>query len=250
MTLVPTVVESTTRGERSYDIYSRLLRDRIIFVGGVIDDDLANLVTAQLLFLEGEDPERDVHLYINSPGGSMTAALAMYDAMQYVRPQVETTCLGMAASGASLLLSAGAPGRRLALPNSLVVIHQPWAQGMQGQATDLDVHAREILRQRALLDRALPPAHRTRLGADRPRHRTRLPHDRGAGACVRDDRSDHRAASGGLDRHEASLGARIRRGGPLQQPVATNRRPDPARSARIRQGDSRRYASRIPGGVP
>jgi ATP-dependent Clp protease protease subunit len=151
MTLVPTVVERTTRGERSYDIYSRLLRDRIIFVGGVIDDDLANLVTAQLLFLEGEDPERDVHLYINSPGGSMTAALAMYDAMQYVRPLVETTCLGMAASGASLLLCAGAPGRRLALPNSLVVIHQPWAQGMQGQATDLDVHAREILRQRALL---------------------------------------------------------------------------------------------------
>src|SRR5580704_10125299 len=151
MTLVPTVVESTTRGERSYDIYSRLLRDRIIFVGSVIDDDLANLVTAQLLFLEGEDPERDVHLYINSPGGSMTAALAMYDAVQYVRPLVETTCLGMAASGASLLLSAGAPGRRLALPNSLVVIHQPWAQGMQGQATDLDVHAREILRQRALL---------------------------------------------------------------------------------------------------
>jgi ATP-dependent Clp protease protease subunit len=151
MTLIPTVVESTTRGERSYDIYSRLLRDRIIFVGGVIDDDLANLVTAQLLFLEGEDAERDVHLYINSPGGSMTAALAMYDAMQYVRPLVETTCLGMAASGASLLLAAGAPGRRLALPNSLIVIHQPWAQGMQGQATDLDVHAREILRQRALL---------------------------------------------------------------------------------------------------
>ena len=151
MTLVPTVVETTARGERSYDIYSRLLRDRIIFVGGVIDDDMANLVTAQLLFLEGEDAERDIHLYINSPGGSMTASLAMYDAMQYVRPQVETTCLGMAASGASLLLCAGAPGRRLALPNSLVVIHQPWAQGMQGQATDLDVHAREILRQRALL---------------------------------------------------------------------------------------------------
>ena len=111
MTLVPTVVESTTRGERSYDIYSRLLRDRIIFVGGVIDDDLANLVTAQLLFLEGEDPERDVHLYINSPGGSMTAALAMYDAMQYVRPLVETTCLGMAASGASLLLVRWGPGQ-------------------------------------------------------------------------------------------------------------------------------------------
>jgi ATP-dependent Clp protease, protease subunit len=151
MTLVPTVVETTARGERSYDIYSRLLRDRIIFVGGVIDDDMANLVTAQLLFLESDDAEKDVHLYINSPGGSMTASLAMYDAMQYIRPEVETTCLGMAASGASLLLCAGARGRRLALPNSLIVIHQPWAQGMQGQATDLDVHAREILRQRALL---------------------------------------------------------------------------------------------------
>jgi ATP-dependent Clp protease, protease subunit len=151
MTLVPTVVETTARGERSYDIYSRLLRDRIIFVGGVIDDDMANLVTAQLLFLESDDAEKDVHLYINSPGGSMTASLAMYDAMQYIRPQVETTCLGMAASGASLLLCAGGSGRRLALPNSLIVIHQPWAQGMQGQATDLDVHAREILRQRALL---------------------------------------------------------------------------------------------------
>ncbi len=151
MNLVPTVVESTNRGERSYDIYSRLLRDRIIFVGGVIDDDMANLVTAQLLFLEGEDAEKDVHLYINSPGGSMTAALAMYDAMQYVRPLVETTCLGLAASGASLLLCAGAPGRRLILPNALIVIHQPWTQGMQGQATDLDVQAREILRQRALL---------------------------------------------------------------------------------------------------
>jgi ATP-dependent Clp protease, protease subunit len=151
MTLVPTVVEITARGERSYDIYSRLLRDRIIFVGGVIDDEMANLVTAQLLFLESDDADKDVHLYINSPGGSMTASLAMYDAMQYIRPQVETTCLGMAASGASLLLCAGASGRRLALPNSLIVIHQPWAQGLQGQATDLDVHAREILRQRALL---------------------------------------------------------------------------------------------------
>ena len=150
MTLVPTVVERPHRGERSYDIYSRLLRDRIIFVGGVIDNDMANLVTAQLLFLEGEDAEKDVHLYINSPGGSMTAALAMYDAMQYVRPLVETTCLGMAGV-AHRCSCAGAPGRRLALPNSPVVIHQPWAQGMQGQATDLDVHAREILRQRALL---------------------------------------------------------------------------------------------------
>jgi len=148
MTLVPTVVESTARGERAYDIYSRLLRDRIVFLGGVIDDDLANLVTAQLLFLESEDPEPDIHLYINSPGGSVTAAMSIYDAMQYVRPAVATTCLGMAASGGSLLLAAGATGHRHALRNSVVMIHQPWTQGMQGKASDLDVHAREILRQR------------------------------------------------------------------------------------------------------
>ena len=146
--VVPTVVESTARGERAYDIYSRLLRDRIVFLGGVIDDDLANLVTAQLLFLESEDPERDIHLYINSPGGSVTSAMSVYDAMQYVKPPVDTTCLGMAASGGSLLLAAGAAGRRHALRNSLVMIHQPWTQGMQGKASDLDVHAREILRQR------------------------------------------------------------------------------------------------------
>ena len=151
MTLVPTVVESTVRGERAYDIYSRLLRDRIVFVGGVIDDELANVVTAQLLFLESEDPEGGIHLYINSPGGSVTSAMSMYDAMQYVKPAVDTTCLGMAASGGSLLLCAGAPGQRRALRNSVVMIHQPWAQGMQGQASDLDLAAREILRQRDVL---------------------------------------------------------------------------------------------------
>ena len=151
MPLIPMVIERTARGEREFDIYSRLLNERIVFLGDPVDDTVANLIVAQLLHLESSDPDKDISLYINSPGGSMTASLAMYDAMQYVRPLVETTCLGMAASGASLLLCAGAPGRRLALPNSLVVIHQPWAQGMQGQATDLDVHAREILRQRALL---------------------------------------------------------------------------------------------------
>lgn len=149
--LVPTVVESTARGERAYDIYSRLLRDRIVFLGGVIDDDLANLVTAQLLFLESEDSERDIHLYINSPGGSVTSAMSIYDVMQYVRPSVETTCLGMAASGGSLLLAAGVPTRRRALRNSLVMVHQPWTQGLQGKASDLDVHAREILRQRDVM---------------------------------------------------------------------------------------------------
>jgi ATP-dependent Clp protease protease subunit len=151
MSVIPTVVESTSRGERSYDIYSRLLRDRIIFLGQQITDDVANLVTAQLLFLESENPEQPIHLYINSPGGSVTAALSMYDAMQWVSAPVSTICLGMAASGGSLLLAGGGAGRRLALPNSLILIHQPWASGMQGKASDLEVHAREILRQRDLI---------------------------------------------------------------------------------------------------
>ncbi len=151
MSVVPTVIESTARGERSYDIYSRLLRDRIIFLGDQITDDVANLVTAQLLFLESEDPGKPIHLYINSPGGSVTSALSMYDAMQYVSAPVSTICLGMAASGGSLLLAGGSAGLRLALPNSLVMIHQPWAGGLQGKATELEVHAREILRQRDLI---------------------------------------------------------------------------------------------------
>jgi ATP-dependent Clp protease protease subunit len=151
MTLVPTVVESTSRGERSYDIYSRLLRDRIVFLGDQITDDVANLVTAQLLFLESEDPGKPISLYINSPGGSVTSALSMYDAMQYVSAEVSTICLGMAASGGSLLLAGGAQGLRMALPNSLILIHQPWSGGMQGKASELEVHAREILRQRDLL---------------------------------------------------------------------------------------------------
>jgi ATP-dependent Clp protease protease subunit len=146
--LVPTVVETTTRGERSFDIYSRLLRDRIVFVGGEIDDDLANLVTAQLLFLESEDPEREIWLYINSPGGSVTSTFSIYDAIQYVQPTVGTVCLGMAASGASLLLCAGAPARRFALPNAVVMIHQPWTAGLKGKAADIDIYAREILHQR------------------------------------------------------------------------------------------------------
>src|SRR5579884_1333324 len=148
-TLIPMVVEQTTRGERAYDIYSRLLKDHILFIGTPIDDHVANLVTAQLLFLEAEDPERDIQLYINSPGGSITAGMAIYDTMQYVRPDVMTICIGQAASAAALLLAAGTQGKRYALPNSRVLIHQPSMGGLSGQATDIDIHAREILRMRA-----------------------------------------------------------------------------------------------------
>jgi ATP-dependent Clp protease, protease subunit len=153
MGLIPTVLETTGRGERAYDIYSRLLRDRIVFVGQPIDDHVANLVTAQLLFLASEDPEKDIYVYINTPGGSVTAAMAMYDTMQYVAPKVATICTGMAASGGSLLLAGGAKGMRMALPHAEILIHQPWMGGLQGQATDLEIHAREIIRQREELVR-------------------------------------------------------------------------------------------------
>ena len=152
MTLIPMVVEQTNRGERAYDIYSRLLRDNIIFIGTPIDDNVANLVTAQLLFLAAEDPEKDVSLYINSPGGVVTAGMAIYDTMQFIKPDVTTICIGQAASIAALLLAAGTPGKRFALPNSRVLIHQPTMGGLSGQATDIDIHAREILRIRASLN--------------------------------------------------------------------------------------------------
>ncbi|HBC92641.1 MAG TPA: ATP-dependent Clp endopeptidase proteolytic subunit ClpP [Pelotomaculum sp.] len=151
MNLVPIVVEQTNRGERSYDIFSRLLKDRIVFLGGPVDDNVANLIIAQLLFLEAEDPEKDIHFYINSPGGVVTAGMAIYDTMQYVRPDVSTICLGQAASMGSLLLAAGAKGKRYALPYARILIHQP-AGGVQGQATDIDIHAREILRMREFLN--------------------------------------------------------------------------------------------------
>lgn len=151
MTLVPMVVEQTNRGERAYDIYSRLLRDNIIFIGTPIDDNVANLVTAQLLFLEAEDPDKDVSLYINSPGGSITAGMAIYDTMQFIRPDVATICIGQAASMAAILLAAGTPGKRYALPNARVLIHQP-SGGASGQATDIDIQAREILRIRASMN--------------------------------------------------------------------------------------------------
>jgi len=154
-TLVPMVVEQTNRGERAYDIYSRLLKDNIIFIGTPIDDHVANLVTAQLLFLEAEDPEKDISLYINSPGGSITAGMAIYDTMQFVRPGVVTICVGQAASIAALLLTAGAPKKRFALPNSRILIHQPWMSGLSGQATDIDIHAKEILRMRSVINKLI-----------------------------------------------------------------------------------------------
>lgn len=152
--LVPIVVEQTNRGERAYDIYSRLLKDRIIFIGAPIDDVFANLVIAQLLFLEAEDPEKDINLYVNSPGGSVTAGLGIYDTMQYVKPPITTICLGQAASMGALLLSGGTKGKRFALPNARVMIHQPMG-GFQGQATEIDIHAREILKIRERLNEIL-----------------------------------------------------------------------------------------------
>jgi len=151
---MPFVVEQTHRGERSYDIYSRLLKDRIVFLGTPVDDDVANVVIAQMLFLESEDPDKEINLYINSPGGSVTAGLAIYDTMQYVKPPVSTICMGQAASMGALLLSAGAKGRRLSLPHSRIMIHQP-SGGFGGQASDIELHAKEILRLKAKLNEIL-----------------------------------------------------------------------------------------------
>jgi len=151
---VPYVIEQTGRGERVYDIYSRLLKDRIVFIGTEINDHVANLVIAQLLFLEAEDPEKDIYVYINSPGGVITAGLAVYDTIQYIKPDVSTICVGLAASMAAVLLAAGTPGKRFALPHSRVMIHQPWG-GVQGQAVDIDIHAREIMRLRNILNEIL-----------------------------------------------------------------------------------------------
>ena len=160
MQLIPMVVEQTNRGERAYDIFSRLLKDSIIFVGTPIDDNIANLVIAQMLFLEAEDPDRDILLYINSPGGVVTAGMAIYDTMQFIKPDVQTYCIGQAASVAAVLLAAGAKGKRFSLPNSRILIHQPWVQGLGGQTTDIDIHARELLRTRERLNQILAHAHR------------------------------------------------------------------------------------------
>jgi ATP-dependent Clp protease protease subunit len=154
MTLIPIVIEQTGRGERAYDIYSRLLRDRIVFVGTPVDDAIANLIIAQLLFLEAEDPEKDIFLYINSPGGSVTAGLAIYDTMQYIKSDVNTTCVGMAASMGAVLLAAGAKGKRAALKNSKIMIHQPWG-GFQGAASDIEIHAKEIVKTKQQMNEIL-----------------------------------------------------------------------------------------------
>ncbi len=154
MTLIPFVVEQTGRGERAYDIYSRLLKDRIVFIGAPIDDTLANVVIAQMLFLEAEDPDKDINIYINSPGGLVPAGLAIYDTMQFVKPDVATICVGLAASMGALLLAAGAKGKRAALPNSRILIHQPWG-GVQGQVTDIEIHTKEMVTNRGMLNKIL-----------------------------------------------------------------------------------------------
>jgi len=168
--LVPMVVEQTPRGERAFDIFSRLLKERIIFLGGPVEDHMASLIVAQMLFLESEDPEKPITLYINSPGGSVTAGMAIYDTMQLIKPDVKTFCVGLAASMGAVLLAAGADGKRYALPNCRVLIHQPMIQGIGGQATDIDIHAREILRTRARLNEIL--ASHTKQALDRVEHDT------------------------------------------------------------------------------
>jgi ATP-dependent Clp protease protease subunit len=155
MVLIPMVVEQTSRGERAYDIYSRLLKDNVIFLGQPVDDNIANLVIAQLLFLEAENPEKDISIYINSPGGSITAGMAIYDTMQYVKPDITTICIGQAASMAAVLLAAGAKGKRFALPNSRVLIHQPLMYGLGGQAVEIDIHAKDIMRMKRRLNEIL-----------------------------------------------------------------------------------------------
>ncbi len=154
MTLIPMVVEQTSRGERAFDIYSRLLKERIVFLGSGVDDNVANVVIAQLLFLEAEDPDADISMYINCPGGLLTAGMSIYDTMQYIRPAVQTICLGQAASLGAILLTAGAPGKRFALPNARIMIHQPFG-GFSGQASDIDIHAREIIRLKSITNEIL-----------------------------------------------------------------------------------------------
>ncbi len=197
MQLVPMVVERTARGEREFDIYSRLLNERIIFLGTPIEDQVANLVVAQLLHLEAEDPEKDISIYINSPGGSIYSGLAIYDTMNFVKPDIATMCVGVAMSMGSLLLAGGTKGKRACLPNSRILIHQPSA-GFEGQSTDIEIHAREILKVRARIDEIYAAPHRPRRGGGPPRHGARPLLHRRAGSGVRDDRPGAREPLRGL----------------------------------------------------
>ena len=185
MQLIPMVVEQTNRGERAYDIFSRLLKDSIIFIGTPIDDQIANLVIAQLLFLEAEDPDRDIMLYINSPGGVVTAGMAIYDTMQFIKPDVQTICIGQAASVAAVLLASGTKGKRFSLPNARILIHQPWLQGLGGQATDIDIHAKELLRTRERLNQLLASHTRPAPEANPGRYGTGLHHVARPGEGIR-----------------------------------------------------------------
>ena len=190
--LVPNVIEQTSRGERYSDLYSRLLRENIIFLGTPIDDTVANLICAQLLFLESENPDKDISIYINCPGGDINALLAIYDTMQYIRPEISTLCFGQAASAAAVLLAAGTPGKRLALPNARILIHQPYAQSGYAQVSDLELAADEILRLKQTLEAGPGPPHRPADREDRQRHRPRLRDDGPGGQGVRHRRRGHR----------------------------------------------------------
>ena len=198
--LVPMVVEQTSRGERAYDIYSRLLKENIIFLGTPIDDNVANLVIAQLLFLEAEDPEKDISIYINSPGGSITAGLAILDTMDFIRPDIVTICVGQAASMAAVLLAKGTKGKRFSLPNSRIMIHQPSMQGLAGQAADIDIYAKEILRMRETLNGLLAECDRPAGGPCRAGCGSRLHHESGTRGRVRHDRPGDRQPGTGARR--------------------------------------------------
>ena len=193
--LVPMVVEQTSRGERAFDIYSRLLNERIIFLGTPVDDQIANLIVAQLLHLESQDPDKDISIYINSPGGSVYSGLAIYDTMQFIKPDVSTICVGIAMSMGALLLAGGAEGKRMALPNAKILIHQV-SSGFQGQATDIEIHAKEIIDVRQRLDKILAQAHRAGVRQGAHGHRARLLHVLRRGADVRHHRPRHRAPLG------------------------------------------------------
>ncbi len=190
MVLVPMVIEQTSRGERAYDIYSRLLKDNVIFLGTPIDDQIANLIIAQMLFLESENPDKDISFYINSPGGVTSAGFAIYDTMQYVKPDVSTICIGQAASFAAVLMAAGAPGKRYALPNSRFLIHQPWTSGLQGQTADIEIHAKDMLKMRDQLNRILANHTGQTDREDREGYGPRLHPGGGGSEEVRDRRLD------------------------------------------------------------